>query len=117
MTGPSLSEQNEKKQASLQSLAFLVSICFCVIVSAWCIFLCPTAAGNGEKIMLDDKINPNTDTAVSMARLPSLGIAKAKAILEHRKNGTIFNNADDLDNVKGIGPKTVENIRPYLKFD
>ena len=117
ITGPSLSEQNEKKQAALQSLAFLVSICICAAVSAWCIFSCTAAADNGETIVLDSKINPNADTVVSMARLPSLGAVKAKAIWEHRQNGTMFKNADDLDNVKGIGPKTVENIRLYLKFE
>ena len=117
MTVPSLSEQSEKKQALLQSLAFLVSICICVAISAWCIFSCDAASGNDAKIVLDDKINPNADTAVSIARLPSLGAAKAKAIIEYRQSGAVFNDAADLDNVKGIGPKTVENIRPYLKFE
>lgn len=117
MEGTSLSDQSEKKQASLQAAAFLVSVCICAAVSAWCLFSYPAAAGSGEKIVLDDKINPNADTAVSIARLPSLGNAKAKAIVEHRQNGTVFKNADDLDNVKGIGPKTVENIKPYLKFE
>jgi competence ComEA-like helix-hairpin-helix protein len=117
MIGASLSEQSEQKQASLQSLAFLLSICICAAVAAWCIFSYPAAGGSSEKIVLDNKINPNADTAVSMARLPSLGAVKAKAIWEHRQNGTIYKNADDLDNVKGIGPKTVENVRPYLKFE
>ena len=117
MTGLSLSEQSEKAQKTLQSQAFLMSICFCVMASAWCIFSYAAAAHNGERIVLDDKINPNADTAVSMARLPSLGEAKAKAIVEHRQNGNVFKSVDDLDNVKGIGPKTVENVRPYLKFE
>jgi competence ComEA-like helix-hairpin-helix protein len=117
MTGTSLGEQSEKAQMSLQSSAFLVSVCICAAVSAWCIFSYPAAAGDGEKIVLDDKINPNVDTAVSIARLPSLGTAKAKAIIEYRQSGAVFNDAADLDNVKGIGPKTVENLRPYLKFE
>jgi competence protein ComEA len=117
MTGTSLGEQSEKKQVMLQSRAFLVGVCICAAVSTWCIFSNPAAAGNGEKIVLDDKINPNADTAVSIARLPSLGAAKAKAIIEYRQSGVIFNDAADLDKVKGIGPKTVENIRPYLKFE
>lgn len=117
MTGLSLGEQSEKEQAKIQSLAFLLGICICVILSFCFVVSYPVAAGGGEKIVLDDKINPNTDTAASMARLPSLSVTKAKAIIECRQNENVFRSADDLDNVKGIGPKTVEGVRPYLKFE
>ena len=35
-----------------------------------------------------------------------------------QNNGTpAFQNPNDLQKVKGIGPKTVENIREWLKFE
>jgi competence ComEA-like helix-hairpin-helix protein len=117
MAGQGFGEQSEKAQMPLQSAAFLVGICICAAVSAWCFVSSYAAMGNNEKITLDGKINPNIDTAVSIARLPSLGNAKAKAVIEYRQSGAVFNDAADLDNVKGIGPKTVENVRPYLKFE
>jgi competence ComEA-like helix-hairpin-helix protein len=112
-----IEEQSGKEQARVQSLAFLLSIFVCGALSAYFIFLYADMPHNDRNILLDNKINPNTDTAVSMARLPSLGATKAKAIVEHRQNGNAFESAQDLDNVKGIGPKTVESVKPYLKFE
>jgi competence protein ComEA len=48
--------------------------------------------------------------------LPFLGTTKAEAIIKSRNDGIIFKTAEDLDIVKGIGPKTIENIKPYLEF-
>jgi len=117
MTSLSLGEQSEKGQTRIQSLAFLLSICICVVLSVCFVLLHAGETDRGSNIVLDDKINPNTDTAVSMARLPSLGVAKSKAIVEYRQNGNVFESADDLDKVKGIGPKTIESVRPYLRFE
>jgi competence ComEA-like helix-hairpin-helix protein len=76
-----------------------------------------------EKIVFGQtgKINPNVATAVELAELPSLGPAKARAIAEYRQSRAgsenAFKNSDDLEKVKGIGAKTVEKIKPWLKFD
>lgn len=117
MTGLSISEQSEREQTRIQSLAFLLSIFICAAMSGYSGFLCTGAADNKEKIVLEDKVNPNTDTAASMIRLPSFGAAKARAIIEYRRSGNLFRSAEDLDNIKGIGPKTVETVRPYLRFE
>jgi competence ComEA-like helix-hairpin-helix protein len=117
MTGLNLSEKSEKEQTRIQSLAFLMSICICAAASTGFVFWNVDAARNGEKVVLDGKVNPNTDTAVSIARLPSLGVKKAEAVVEYRQNGNVFERADDLDKVKGIGPATVESVRPYLRFE
>jgi competence protein ComEA len=107
MTHMGLREQNEKEQTKTQLLAFLLSICICAVLSACLVFACAGKTSAGGMIVLDDKINPNADTAVSMARLPLFGAKKAEAIVEYRHSGNVFENADDLDNVKGIGPKTL----------
>jgi competence ComEA-like helix-hairpin-helix protein len=82
------------------------------------------SARNGCGIVLDDKINPNNATAASLARLPNIGHSRAQAIIAYKesfavKNGdiTVFRNCNDLQKVKGIGPKTVQNINKWLRFE
>jgi len=69
-------------------------------------------------------INPNDTSWASLARLPGFGPQKAKTLVEYRQQYKAANNqkepfscADDLQNVKGIGPKTVEKIRKYISFE
>lgn len=70
-------------------------------------------------VRLDSGVNPNTADFESLVRLPSIGPARAKAIIEYRRqtDGAAFENADDLQKIKGIGPKTVDKIRDYLYFN
>ncbi|MDO8303022.1 MAG: helix-hairpin-helix domain-containing protein [Sedimentisphaerales bacterium] len=117
MTGRCLSEQSEKTQMFLQSQAFVLSIFVCAAFSVYYAFPYTVVANNDTKIVPENTINPNTDTAVSMARLPLFGQTKAGAVVEYRQTGNVFRIADDLDKVKGIGPKTVETMRPYLRFE
>jgi len=51
--------------------------------------------------------------ADELERLPGIGPAKAKAIVEHRRAHP-FHKVDDLTRVKGIGKKTLAKLRPYL---
>ena len=74
---------------------------------------------------LANKINPNTATWASLARLPGIGAGKARAIIKYRrqyceKNGSKkipFKKDMDICKVKGIGEVTVEQIKEYLIFD
>ena len=74
---------------------------------------------------LADKINPNIASWASMARLPGIGMSKAKAIVRYRQqwcenniDGEIpFKESMDLCNIKGIGQKTVEKIKEYLYYE
>lgn len=64
------------------------------------------------------KLNPNMAAAGELAELPSLGPGKAQAIVRYRQdNKKVFENASDLENVKGIGEKTVEKIEQWLIFN
>ena len=77
--------------------------------------------GRGE---LGNEIDVNRADWSSLARLPGIGEVRAKAIVSYReevrrsKGGEmmVFRRSDDLDGVKGIGPRTVEQIEPYLTF-
>jgi len=65
---------------------------------------------------IDNKLNPNTASVYELAQLPAIGTARAQAITEYRQNNA-FNNAKDLENVKGIGEKTANKLSPLLRFN
>ena len=64
-------------------------------------------------------IDPNTASWSDLALLPEIGEQTARAIIEHReqRDGCVFHRPDDLLDVRGIGPKTLEAITPHLRFD
>ncbi|MBN2477603.1 MAG: helix-hairpin-helix domain-containing protein [Pirellulales bacterium] len=49
-----------------------------------------------------------------LVQLPGIGPTLARRIVESRKRDGPFLDHEDLERVRGIGPKTVESIRPYL---
>lgn len=58
-------------------------------------------------------VNPNTATVEELITLPEVGPDLAQKI----KAGGPYAKPEDLLNVKGIGPKTLEKMRPRLKFE
>jgi len=50
-----------------------------------------------------------------LVQLPEIGETLAKRIVESRKERGDFLDHSDLMRVRGIGPKTLESIRPYLR--
>jgi comEA protein len=62
------------------------------------------------------QININTANAADLTSLPGIGAAYADRIIAYRKEHGRFRNADDLANVKGIGKKKMEKIRPLVRL-
>jgi competence protein ComEA len=62
----------------------------------------------------DYRIDLNQATWVELMQLPRVGETLAQRILEYREEHGPFQSVEELDNVKGIGPKTVEQLRPWL---
>ena len=62
-------------------------------------------------------VNVNAATAEELALLPGVGPAKAQAILEYRKEHGAFKRVEDLSEVKGIGDKALERMRPHVALD
>lgn len=62
------------------------------------------------------KINVNTATQEELEGLPSIGPAKAKAIVEYRTKNGPFQSPEDLLKVPGIGEKTLEKLRGEITF-
>lgn len=63
------------------------------------------------------KININTATAQELTALPGIGPAKAEAIIKHREANGPFKTVDELNGVKGIGNKILENIKNEVTVD
>lgn len=56
----------------------------------------------------------NTATAAQLEHLPGIGPALAARIIADRTQHGPYATVDQLDRVKGIGPKTLEKLRPHI---
>jgi len=71
-----------------------------------------------KKEKLKEKsININTANEKELTKLPRIGPATAKLIIEYRNKNGNFKSVDELEKVKRIGPKTIEKICPYIYVD
>jgi competence protein ComEA len=61
----------------------------------------------------DPPIDVNSADVAQLIRIPGVGTVTAQSILAARADRP-FSSIDDLDRVRGIGPKTLEKIRPYV---
>lgn len=59
-------------------------------------------------------ISINTAGTVELQEIPGIGEKKAKAIVDYRKEHGPFKSVDELTNVKGIGEKMLEKMRPHI---
>ncbi len=59
-------------------------------------------------------ININSATAKEFERLRGIGPQIAGRIVAYREKNGAFKRVDDITKVRGIGPKTLERLRPHL---
>jgi competence protein ComEA len=78
-----------------------------------------SATASSEQVQqVSSQINLNTaDAATLDAGLLGIGPAKAQAIVEHRSINGPFASVDELLEVKGIGPATLEKNRDRLSVN
>jgi competence protein ComEA len=69
---------------------------------------------NAEPLDAPFQVDINSAEWTELMQLPEIGEALARRIVESRKQVGHFRSIDDLDHVPGIGPKTLDKIRPYL---
>lgn len=64
------------------------------------------------KLQQGKKVNPDTAARDELMLLPGVGEFTANRIIQARP----FRKAEDLLNVEGIGPKTLERLNPFLQL-
>lgn len=60
------------------------------------------------------QVDINTADWPELAQLPGIGETLARRIVQSREQEGPFVDHGDLRRVRGIGPKTLEEVRPYL---
>lgn len=67
-----------------------------------------------SEIMDAFPININSADEFELTLLPGIGPSKAKAIIDYRDTVGLFGSVDELTQIKGIGLKTLQKLRPFL---
>ena len=58
-------------------------------------------------------VNINTASAQELESLPNIGSSRAEQIIAHRP----YTSVDELSQVKGITPRVINQLRPFVKTD
>jgi competence protein ComEA len=61
------------------------------------------------------EVDLNSADWPELVQLPGIGPTLAKRIVESRETDGPFLDHEDIMRVRGIGPKTLEEVRPYLQ--
>lgn len=62
-------------------------------------------------------LNINTASKKDLTFLPTVGPGRADIIIEYRDKKGGFKKLEDLERIKGIGPATIEKLRPLIIFE
>lgn len=62
-------------------------------------------------------ININTADEATLQLLPGIGPAYSQRIVKYRLEHGSFNRVDELTNIRGIGPKTIQKLRPIVTLE
>ena len=63
------------------------------------------------------RINVNRESADMLTLLPGVGPEMARRIVAHRDAQGSFTSVTALDNVHGIGPRSIERVRAFVALD
>ncbi|MBC8402715.1 MAG: helix-hairpin-helix domain-containing protein [Candidatus Marinimicrobia bacterium] len=67
--------------------------------------------GEGNSGQVNELISINNASKEELMMLPKIGPVTAERIIRFREDFGNFQNIDELKNIKGIGPKTMEQLR------
>jgi competence protein ComEA len=82
------------------------------------IVIVPDESRSGEVIPTPTfPININTATQAELEALPEIGPKTAENIINYRNEHGPFQSIDEIDNVDGIGPVTLEKIKDLITLN
>jgi competence protein ComEA len=100
------------------ALAFLVVGTISFLLGRWSLANNPPApileARASEKATPRERVDLNTATPAELRLIPGIGDALAQRIVDYRNRQGQIKSVEELRQVSGIGPKTLERIRPHL---
>ena len=67
-----------------------------------------------ESSLPAEVVNINTAGLMEIEALPFLGMKRSKDIIEYRDKNGPFKSLDELTNISGIGPKTLDKLKPLI---
>lgn len=67
-----------------------------------------------EKNSQEEKINLNTADLAQLQQIPGIGNVKAQEIIRYREEKGSFQKIEELQEITGIGAKTVEQLRNWV---
>lgn len=71
-------------------------------------------SASGQETTESELVNINTADATTLQTLSGIGEKRAADIINYRETNGLFETVDDLDQVSGIGEKTMEKLRPLI---
>ena len=71
-------------------------------------------ASSSEEVLT---VNLNTASVQLLETLPGIGPAIAQRILDYRQEKGSFSSVEQLKEIKGIGEKTFEKLKPYVTVE
>jgi competence protein ComEA len=96
----------------------VILFCFLILVGVVISPTQETHTVNVEKILAgepDFRLDINSASAELLMLLPGVGEKTAHKIVDYRKKKGRISALSELENIKGIGKKTVERIAPYVR--
>ncbi len=85
-----------------------------VLLSLCLLLSLSAAASAGKKKPPAKPVNINTANAEELQQVPGIGPATAQKILQMRKSYGAFKSVDDLLAIRGLGQKRLDKMRKYL---
>ncbi|MCB9778991.1 MAG: helix-hairpin-helix domain-containing protein [Alphaproteobacteria bacterium] len=67
-----------------------------------------------EQLVVGLPVDVNSASATALQAVPGVGESRARAIVAEREAHGPFRSVDDLERVRGIGPATVDALRPFV---
>jgi competence ComEA-like helix-hairpin-helix protein len=68
-----------------------------------------------DPLTVQFQVDVNTADLPELINIPEIGNALAQRILDYRQQNGSFKSVDELRHIKGIGSKTLEKIKPYIR--
>lgn len=100
------------------SVAVLLASALALLAAAWWRHSGSSAGmvdvDRAEPLVAKFQVDVNRADWPELIQLPGVGQVLAERWIAERERDGVFRSHDDLGRIRGVGPRTLERIRPYL---